>query len=77
MKRLAIPLASYVAVTVLVPILNGAPIDAAFLEHALLAIALPLVIAPLIVWLLSRTIWTSRRLHRAKELRCQPGRTTR
>lgn len=40
MKRLAIPLASYIAVTVVVPILNGAPTDAAFLEHTLLVLTL-------------------------------------
>ena len=44
MKRLAIPLLSYLAMTVAVPILNGAPIDAAFLEHAALAITIPLII---------------------------------
>ncbi len=44
MKRLAIPLVSYLAITILVPILNGAPTDAAFLEHAALAITLPLII---------------------------------
>lgn len=47
MKRLAIPLASYLAVTIVVPILNGAPTDAAFLEHAILAIIFPLAIAGL------------------------------
>ena len=44
MKRLTIPLASYLAVTIVVPILNGAPIDAPFLEHTALAITLPLII---------------------------------
>lgn len=44
MKRLTIPLASYLAVTIVVPILNGAPIDTPFLEHTALAIALPLII---------------------------------
>lgn len=38
MKRLTIPLASYLAVTIVVPILNGAPIDAPFLDHAALVI---------------------------------------
>jgi len=44
MKRLAIPLASYLAVTIVVPILNGAPTDASFLEHSALAVILPLII---------------------------------
>lgn len=44
MRRLVIPLASYLAVTIVVPVLNGAPLDRAFLEHAILAIALPLII---------------------------------
>ncbi len=44
MKRLTIPLASYLAVTIVVPILNGAPTDAPFLEHTALAITLPLII---------------------------------
>lgn len=44
MKRLVIPLASYLTVTIVVPILNGAPVDADFLEHAALAITLPLTI---------------------------------
>ncbi len=38
MKRVLIPLASYLAVTIVVPILNGAPIDAPFIEHAALTI---------------------------------------
>lgn len=45
MKRLAIPLGSYLAVTIVVPALNGTPLDAAFLEHAVVAIALSLLIA--------------------------------
>lgn len=45
MRRLVIPLASYLAVTIVVPILNGASMDADFREHAALAIALPLIIA--------------------------------
>jgi len=44
MNPLTIPLASYLAVTIVVPILNGAPIDAPFLEHTALAITLPLII---------------------------------
>jgi len=38
MKRQLIPFASYLSVTVLVPVLNGAPIDAQFLENATLII---------------------------------------
>lgn len=38
MKRVLIPLASYLAVTIVVPILNGTPIDAPFIEHAALTI---------------------------------------
>lgn len=45
MKRLAIPLASYLAVTIVVPVLNGAPTDAAFLEHVGVTVALALLIA--------------------------------
>ncbi len=45
MKRLAIPLASYLGVTIVVPLLNGTPADVAFQEHAVLAITLPLIIA--------------------------------
>ncbi|MBT8453582.1 MAG: hypothetical protein KJO40_16580 [Deltaproteobacteria bacterium] len=48
MRRLVIPLASYLAVTIVVPILNGASIDADFREHAALAIALPLIIATML-----------------------------
>jgi hypothetical protein len=54
MKRLVIPLASYLAVTVVVPVLNGAPVDADFLEHAALAITLPLTIAGTLSPLLRR-----------------------
>lgn len=44
MRRLVIPLASYLAVTIVVPVLNGAPLDRGFLEHAILAIGLPLIV---------------------------------
>lgn len=52
MRRLVIPLASYLAITIVVPVLNGAPLDRAFLEHAILAIALPLIIATMLSVLL-------------------------
>jgi hypothetical protein len=48
MKRLLIPLASYLAVTILVPILNGAPIDAPFIEHAALTIIITGTLSPLL-----------------------------
>jgi len=44
MKRLVIPLASYLAVTIVVPVLNGAPVNAPFLEHAALVVTLTLTI---------------------------------
>ncbi len=53
MKRLAIPFASYLAVTIAVPILNGAPINAAFLDHAALAITIPLIVTGTLSPLLS------------------------
>ena len=53
MKRLAIPLLSYLAMTIAVPILNGAPVDAAFLEHAALAITIPLIVTGTLSPLLS------------------------
>lgn len=53
MKRLATPLMSYLAITVAVPILNGAPMDAAFLDHASLAITIPLIIMGILSPLLS------------------------
>lgn len=45
MTRLAIPLLSYFAVTTLVPVLSGIRLDDALLDHALVAIALPIAIA--------------------------------
>ena len=43
--KLGVPLLSYVAVTIVVPILNGAPLDWAFAEHVALAAGLPFAIA--------------------------------
>lgn len=54
MRRLVIPLASYLAVTIVVPILNGTPLDAAFLEHAALAITLTLIIVGMLSLVLRR-----------------------
>jgi hypothetical protein len=40
--RAARPLACYYAIALAVPVLNGATIDAAFLEHAAFVLAVPL-----------------------------------
>ena len=43
-----VPIAFYVAMTVVVPILNGSPVDRAFIEHAgvvLVVVALVVVLA--------------------------------
>jgi hypothetical protein len=53
MKRLTIPLASYLAVTIVVPILNRTPLDSAFLDHAILTITLTLIITGTLSPLLS------------------------
>lgn len=42
-RRVAIPLGAYYAVTLLIPIANGA-VSAAFLKHAAVVVAVPLVL---------------------------------
>ena len=40
-RRLALPLASYYAVTLALPLANGAALSGAFMEHALVVLTVP------------------------------------
>jgi hypothetical protein len=42
-RRMALPLASYYAVTLALPLANGAALSAAFLEHAVVVLVVPLI----------------------------------
>jgi hypothetical protein len=42
--RAAAPLCWYYAIAVAVPVLNGAPLDGAFLEHVFFVVAVPLAL---------------------------------
>lgn len=52
MRRFAVPFLSYLAVTVVVPVLNGACIAAPFAEHVARAAGLPIAIAAVLSRLL-------------------------
>ena len=42
-RRVALPLASYYAVTLALPLANGAALSGAFMEHALVVLVVPQV----------------------------------
>jgi hypothetical protein len=46
-RRAAAPLSWYYAIAVAVPVLNGAALDGAFLEHAAFVVAVPAAIVTL------------------------------
>jgi len=54
MRRFAVPFLSYLAVTVVVPLLNGTRVTSAFAEHVALAVGLPIAVAALLSRLLPR-----------------------
>ena len=61
-RRLALPLASYYAVTIAIPLANGAsPSNAAFATHALVVLALP----PILIVVACASLASARGVSRA------------
>lgn len=74
-RRTALPLAAYYAVTLAVPLANGAAQSGAFVEHALTVLLVPPVAITLACTVQHGLAWLSFRLPRsAAPLRCRRSR---
>jgi hypothetical protein len=76
-RRMALPLASYYAVTLAVPLANGAAQSGAFMEHALAVLVVPpiaVILACTVCTIVARTrqcLWDGRASRRAGDRRAQ------